>query len=99
VTFTDAGADLFAQRPPRTRTGLHTGVNDTIASNDDIKLKRKAVLVPGSTKGTFHMVIVHSPAFGSAKRSIHYDNFISVAVCGGLGSWLSSLFARFISSR
>jgi hypothetical protein len=94
VTFTDAGADLFAQRPPRTRTGLHTGVNDTIASNDDIKLKRKAVLMRRGAQRELKMVILHP-----VRRSINYDNFISVALCGGIGSWLSSLFSRYIPGK
>jgi hypothetical protein len=32
-------------------------------------------------------------------RIINYDNFISVAVCGGIGIWLSMLFKRFASGR
>ena len=32
-------------------------------------------------------------------RPINYDNFLSVAVFGAIGSWLSTLFKRFAPGR
>jgi hypothetical protein len=63
--------------------------------DDDIKLKQRTVLVIASAIRGPKMVIVQNREL----RIINYDNFISVAVCGKIGIWLSMLFKRFASGR